>query len=325
MNRRMALRLLALGSTALANPLGAQQSRRMPVVGLLITHPPVNSLVVTLMRDGLRKYGYEDGRNVRLQVRTALGQLDRVPALAKELVLLPVDVIVVVNEIALRAVTEATSSIPIVLVGYITEPVSAGWIESYRRPGGNLTGVFSVDLTLGPKRLEILKETLPSISRVAVLWDPSFGGQELAEIEVAARTLSLEIVPIQVMQAEELVAARETIKQKHANAVLLTWSPAFWMQRDHVALLFREAALPTISNEIMITKAGGLLSYGSDHAYNWERAGYFIDRLLKGANPAEMPIEQASRLKFAVNMTAAKALGITIPQSILLRADEVIR
>jgi len=323
-NRRDAVARVALG---LLWPVfaSAQQSGRIPVIGLLITHPPEDGLVVTLLRDGLRKFGYEDGRNMRLEVRTALGQLSRVSMLAQELVRLPVDVIVVVNEIALRAVKEATNSIPIVLVGYINEPVSAGWIESYRRPGGNLTGVFSIELALGAKRLEILKETLPSISRVAVLWDPAFGGQELAEIEVAARSLSLEVVPIQVSRAEELVIARKTIKQKHANAVLLTWSPAFWMQRDNVALLFREAALPTISNELLITRAGGLLSYGSDHAYNWERAASFIDRLLRGASPAEVPIEQALRLKFAVNLKAAKALGITIPQSIILRADEVIR
>jgi putative ABC transport system substrate-binding protein len=324
MNRRMALRILALSLAAVAARVGAQQSGSIPVVGLLITHPPATGLVVTLLRDGLRKFGYEDGRNVKLEVRTALGHLDHVPALAEELVRLPVDVIVVVNEIALRAVTQATDSIPIVLVGYINEPVSAGWIESYRRPGGNLTGVFSLDLSLGAKRLEILKEILPSISRVAVLWDPAFGGQELADIEAAARSLSLEVVPIQVSRADDLATALKTIKHKHANAVLLTWSPAFWMQRDHVAVMFREAALPTISNEILITKAGGLVSYGSDHAYNWERAAYFIDRLLRGASPAEMPIEQVMRLKFAVNMKAAKALGITIPQSILLRADEVI-
>lgn len=325
MNRRTALRILAWSLAFVASRAGAQQSGRVPVVGLLITHPPVDSLVVTLLRDGLRKYGYEDGRNMKLEVRTAQGQLDRVPELAQELVRLPADVIVVVNEIALRAVTQATSAIPIVLVGYINEPVAGGWIESYRRPGGNLTGVFSIDLTLGAKRLEILKETLPSISRVAVLWDPAFGGQELAEIEIAARSLRIEVVPIQVSSAEQLVTARKTIRQKNAHAVLLTWSPAFWMQRDNVALLFREAELPTISNELLITRAGGLLSYGSDHAYNWERAASFIDRLLQGASPAEMPIEQALRLKFAVNLKAAKALGISIPQSIILRADEVIR
>ena len=325
MNRRTALRILVWSLAALASRAGAQPSGRLPVVGLLITHPPRDSLVVTLLRDGLRKYGYVDGRNVKLEVRTALGQLDRVPGLAQELVRLPADVIVVVNEIALRAVTQATSAIPIVLVGYINEPVAGGWIESYRRPGGNLTGVFSIDLSLGAKRLEILKEALPSISRVAVLWDPAFGGQELSDIQKAAGSLGLQVVAIEVSRADDLEVALEKIKQVRADAVLLTWSPAFWMQRDHVAVLFREAALPTISNELLITMAGGLLSYGSDHAYNWERAAYFIDRLLQGASASELPIEQALRLTFAVNLKAAKALGIIIPQSILLRADQVIR
>lgn len=325
MNRRTALGILAWSLAALASRVGAQPSGRLPVVGLLITHPPVDSLVVTLLRDGLRKYGYEDGRNMKLEVRTAQGQLDRVPGLAQELVRLPADVIVVVNEIALRAVTQATSTIPIVLVGYINEPVAGGWIESYRHPGGNLTGVFSIDLSLGAKRLEILKEALPSISRVAVLWDPAFGAQERSDIENAAPSLGLQVVAIEVSRAGDLAVAFEKIKRARSDAVLLTWSPAFWMLRDHVAVLFREAALPTISNELLITMAGGLLSYGSDHAYNWERAAYFIDRLLRGDGASELPIEQALRLKFAVNLKAAKALGITIPQSILLRADEVIR
>jgi len=314
-------------AAALAYPVvsAAQQSGRMPVIGLLITHPPANGFVVTLLRDGLRKYGYEDGKNVKLVVRTALGDLTRVPALAKELVQFPVNIIVVVNEVALRAVTRATSTIPIILVGYVNEPVSAGWIESYRRPGGNLTGVFAVDLALGAKRLEILKEILPAVSRVAVLWDPAFGGGELAEIENAAGSLELEVVPIEVRHTADLAEALDAVRKADVGAVLLTWSPVFWMARDHLAALFLGAGLPIISSLSVVTRAGGLLSYGSNHDYNWERAAYFIDRLLQGARASELPIEQALRLTFALNIQTAKALGIDIPQSILFRADEVIR
>jgi putative ABC transport system substrate-binding protein len=321
----MAMRIMALSLATIATQAGAKQSDRMPVVGLLITHPPVDDPVVDLFRAGLRECQYEDGKNVRLELRTALGQLDRVPALAEELVRLPVDVIVVVNEVAARAVMRATREIPIVLVGYVNDPVATGLIESYRRPGGNLTGVFTVDLSLGAKRLEILKETLPDVSRIAVLWDPAFGKQELLDIEDAARSLGLELVPIEVRRAEDLLAAFETTGQTQAGAVMLTWTPLFWVHRDRVALIYRDASLPLISATPLSAEAGGLLTYGSDTAYNWVRAAQFVERLLKGAKAAELPIEQAMRIKLTVNLKTADALDISIPQSILLRADKVIR
>jgi putative ABC transport system substrate-binding protein len=324
MRRRTALRILALSLAALAARAGAQQSGRTPVVGLLITHPPVDDLVVDYLREGLHNYGYEDGRNVKLEVRSALGHLERVPALAEELVRLRVDVIVVVNEIAVRAVMQATRTIPIVLVGYINEPVSTGWIESYRRPGGNLTGYFAVDLSLGAKRLEILKETLPGVARVVVLWDPAFGRRELDDIESAARLLGLELIPIEVRNGEDLLIARNVAKREEAGAALLAWSPLFWVLRDHVAPLFRDVGIPVISPCYQNTVSGGLLSYGSDLPYNWGRAAHYVVRILKGARVAEIPVEQAMRIKFAVSTKTAKALGLTIPQSILLRADEVI-
>jgi putative ABC transport system substrate-binding protein len=324
MNRRQALTVLA---SALLWPAvaSAQQAGRVPVVGLLITHPPLDDIVVDYLRAGLRKYGYEDGRNVRLEVRSALGRLERVPALAKELVRLQVDVIVVVNEIAVRAVMQATRTIPIVLVGYINEPVSAGWIESYRRPGGNLTGYFAVDLSLGAKRLEILKEALPGVARVVVLWDPAFGRRELDDIQDASRSLDLDLIPIEVRNGEDLMMARNTAEREKAGAALLAWSPLFWVLRDHVSPLFRDVGIPVISPCYQNTVSGGLLSYGSDLPYNWGRAADFVARLLKGAKAAEMPVEQAMRIKFAVSTKTAKALGLTIPQSILVRADEVIR
>jgi putative ABC transport system substrate-binding protein len=325
MNRRMVLRILAVGLAAVSTRVGAQQSGRLPVIGLLITHPPVDDVVVDMLRAGLREFGYEDGRNCILEVRSALGHLDRVPSLAQELVDHPVDVIAVVNEVAARAVTQATHTIPIVVVGYINEPVSTGWIESYRRPGGNLTGVFAVDLSLGAKRLEMLKEALPELSRVAVLWDPAFGKRELDDIGIAAQSMGLELVPVEVRHAEDLLTTLETIRREKAEAAILTWSPVFWMQRDRVAVIYREAAVPLISAMSVVAEAGGLLSYGSDNAYNWVRAAYFIDRLLSGAKAAEMPVEQAMRIKLTVNLKTADALGITMPRSILLRADEVIR
>ncbi len=325
MNRRMLLRILALGSAAVAARVGAQQPGRVPVVGMLITHPPVTDKVVQGLRIGLRQYGYEDGRSVKLEVRTALGQLDRVPGLAQALVRLPADVIVLVNEPALRAVRQATTTIPIVMVGYTDDPVTRGWIESYRRPGGNVTGIFNVNSALTGKRLEMLKETLPKVSRVAVFWDPAFGQRSLEELRRAAELLRVQLQPIEVVGPEGLDGAFKTAKRDNAGAVMLLWSPVFYLQRARVAGLALEAGLPTISDLDVVTEAGGLLSYGSDSYFPFERAAYFVDRLLKGAKAADLTVEQISKLKLVVNLKTAKALGITIPQSIRIRADEVIR
>jgi putative ABC transport system substrate-binding protein len=324
MKRRTALAALA---TTLVWPAVAlpQVQGRMPVVGLLITHPPVNDLVVDLLRTGLREYGYEERKNIRIEVRSALGKLERVPGLAQELVEVPVDVIVVVNEIAVRAVTQATRTIPIVLVGYTSDPVAMGWVESYRRPGGNLTGVFAVDIALAAKRLEVLKETLPGLARVVMFWDPSFSRRELEETQHAARSLGVELSAIEVRRAEDLITALQAAKQRKAGALILGWSPVFWVSRHQVGALYREAGLPAITAMTHLAEAGVLLSYGSDNVYNWVRAASFVDRLLKGARAAELPVEQASRIKLVVNLKTAKSLGIIIPQSILLRADEVIQ
>jgi putative ABC transport system substrate-binding protein len=305
-------------------PAWAQPPTRVPVVGLLITHPPVTDPVVEALRSSLRQAGYEDGRNIKLEVRTALGQLDRVPGLAEELVHLQVDVIVVANEVALRSVQHATSTIPIVVAGYTADPVAARWIESYRHPGGNITGVFNVNMALGAKRLEMLKETLPHTSRVAVLWD-TFGQPQLEELQAAARALGVQLELIELGGPMQLEAAFKIAKRRKAGAVMMMWSPVFYVHRAQVAALGLEARLPTFTDLNLVVEAGCLLSYGSDSDRNWERVAYFIDRLLKGAKPADLPVEQISKLKLAVNLKTAKALGLTIPESILVRADEVIR
>jgi putative ABC transport system substrate-binding protein len=292
---------------------------------MLITHPPVTDQVVEGLRAGLRQFGYEDGKNIKLEVRSALGQLDRVPALAEELVRLRVDVIVLANEPALHAVTKATSTIPIVMAGYTDDPAAAGWIDSYRRPGGNVTGVFTVNSALISKRLQLLKETLPNVSRVAVLWDPTFGQNQLEEAQRVGPQLGLRLHPIEVRGLQDLPTAFSTAKQLNAGAVLLVWTPLFYVQRARVAALGLEARLPIFADMSNLVEAGALLSYGSLGTASFVRAGYYVDRLLKGAKAAELPVEQMSNIKLLVNLKTAEALGIRIPQSILLRADEVIQ
>jgi putative tryptophan/tyrosine transport system substrate-binding protein len=262
---------LAIGLAITQISAMAQQRARLPVIGMLITHPPVDDLVVEFFRNGLRKYGYEDGKNIKVEVRSALGELDRVPSLAKELVGLPVDVLVVVNEVALRATKEATSKIPIVMVGFIDDPLALGWIDSYHHPGGNITGIYNINADLGAKRLEILKEALPNISRVAVLWD-AFGKRHLDEIQAAGRSLGVRLELIEFRGAARLGAAFQAAKAAKAGAVIMTFSPVLWVNRTKVAALALQAGLPAISDMEALAEAGCLLSYGADAHHNWERA-----------------------------------------------------
>jgi len=323
MNRRSALSALASALIWPAVAMGAQPER-MPVVGLLITHPPLDDIVVDFFRAGMRKYQYEDGRNYKLEVRTALGQLDRVPGLAEELISSPVDILVVVNEVALHAVRQITHTIPIVMIGFIDDPVALGIIESYRRPGGNITGVFNANAALSAKRLEILKETLPSLSRAAVLWD-AFSKRQLDELQSAALALKVRLDLIEIQDAGDLAAAFDSAKAHRAGAVIMNFSPVFWVNRTRIATFALKAGLPTISDMQLLARTGCLIAYGSDGAYNWERGAYFVARLLKGANAAELPVEVLSKLSRVVNLKTANALGIKIPQTILVRADEVIQ
>ena len=318
------LRAFLAGLATMTSIALAQQPARLPVVGLFVTHPPANDAVVEALRKGLREFGYEDGRNFKLEVRTAEGRLDLVPAIADELVRVPADVIVVGNEVALRATREATSTIPIVMIGFNDDPVAMGWINSYRHPGGNVTGTYNVNSALISKRLEILKQTLPDVTRVAVLWD-AFGQRQLEELRRAAGALRVQLQFIELRGPQDLAPAFKTAKRRKAGAVLLIWSPVFYVHQAQVAELGIGAGLPVFTDLDTLARAGGLISYGSDRDYNLARTAYFVDRVLKGAKPGELPVEQISKVKLVVNLKTAKDLGLTIPQPVLLRADEVIR
>jgi putative ABC transport system substrate-binding protein len=319
--------LLAGGAVLLSGGLrkSARARERVPVVGMLITHPPVTDPVVDAVRTGLRAYGYRDGDNIALEVRTALGQLDRVPAIAEELVRLDPDVIVLANEPALRAVTQATRRIPIVMAGYTDDPAAIGWIDNYRRPGGNVTGVFTVNAALIAKRMELLRETLPEVTRVAVFWDPAFGKRQLEELQRLKPAGGLRLQQIAVRSPQQLGEAFDAAKHANAGAVLLIWSPMFYVNASRLGAIALEAKLPIFADINTIVQAGGLLSYGSLGTASFERAAYYIDRLLKGARAGDLPVEQMTNIKLVVNLKTARALGIRVPESVLLRADEVIR
>jgi ABC-type uncharacterized transport system substrate-binding protein len=323
MMRRLLPLALAAAVTGLIASGWAQQPKSVPVVGMLITHASANDPIFENFRVGLREYGYEEGRNIRLEIVTAAGQLDRLPGLAQELIRQNVDVIIAPNEASTRTARQATSTIPIVMVGFANDPVALGFVDSFARPGGNITGLCSLPGELDTKRLELLKETLPGVARVAVFWEDPFGRNSLAEVQRGAQSMDVRLEMIQLRGKQDLEMAFKVAKRRKVGAVLLVWSPTFYVYRDRVALLALRTRLPVVGS--FATENGALMSYGSDPYEPWRRAAYYVDRLLKGAKPSDLPVEQISKFKLMVNLTTAKALGITIPESILLRADEVIR
>jgi putative tryptophan/tyrosine transport system substrate-binding protein len=322
MNRRTALLALA---TAPLWPIIAHADESLPIVGMLITHPPVTDPVVQALREGLTQHGYEHGKNIRFEVRTALGDLDKVPALAAEFVRMKASVVVLANEPALRAVVTASRTIPIVFTGYLEDPIAAGWIKSYRKPGGNVTGAFTANSELVGKRLELIKEVLPRAAKLAVMWHPEFGQRQVEEVQRLSPNFGLQTQVIQVLARDDFKPAFNRAKSAGADAALLVWSPVFYVNRTLAAEEALAVRLPVFSDINKLTDAGTLLSYGSFGNTSFTNAARYVDRILKGAKPGDLAVEQMSNIKLVVNAKTAKALGVSLPKSILARADEVIR
>ena len=318
--------ILAGALTVAASPAAvwAQQSDQVPVVGILMVTAGPNEGPSQGLRKGLRQLGYVEGENIRIEYRSAQGQADRLARLAQELAALKVNVIVAGTEPAARAIQQATGTIPIVAVLSDHDPVASGLVNSLSRPGGNITGVFTLQSELVGKRLELLKEVLPKLSRVAVFWD-IYSQRQFDELQQAARSLGVQIQSIALRDPYDFKAAFRVAKQKKVGALIVLFSPVFYRERAQIAALALEAGLPTMNQEESWVTAGGLISYGPTIADTFGRAAYFVDWLLKGAKPSDLPVEQATGFKLTVNLRTAKALRLSIPESILLRADEVIR
>lgn len=324
MTRTVALLLLVATLGLWSSAGSAQAPKRVSVVGFLTVTAGPSDPVVTSFRDALKQLGYVDGENIRIDHRNADGRIDQLPRLAEELVRLPVDVIAVGAEPALSIVANATTTIPIVIVSVDQDPVVSGLVKSFRRPGGNVTGIVSLQSELAVKRLELLRDTIPGIARVAVFWDP-MNRRGVSDVEAAARSLGLAIRPIEVGAPYDFDVAFRAAKKERAGVVLALFSPGFYIQRVQLAKAALSARVPTMLPGEQQVQAGGLMSYGPSVTDYWGRAAYFVDRVLKGAKPSELPIEQVSRFKLAINLRTAKTLGIAFPESILVRADEVIR
>ena len=329
MTPRIVLLAFALNLAVAATTAWAQQPNKISVVGVLMAIARADDPIVEALRQGLRDLGYVEGRNIKIEFRSALDHPDRLPGLAQELVRLKVDVIFAAAPSAIEAVRLATSTVPIV-IALGGDPVGSGLVASLANPGGNITGLSSMSAELGPKLLQLLKETIPRLSRVAVLWNPDtplapFQTKMVEDLKSAASSLSIELVFVPARTPEELDAAFAAAGRARVQALFVGDNPLFYVQRVTLTKLAAKARLPAIYRTRVFADAGGLMSYGASWLDQARRAAGYVDKILKGAKPGDLPIEQPTQFELVVNLKTAKALGITIPQSILLRADEVIR
>lgn len=318
------LRFLFIFTFAVVTIVAFAQSNKIPVIGVLMIGAGPDDPIFDSMRAGMLDRGYVQNRDYRIEHRTARGQVERLPQLARELLDLKVDVVIVSLEPVVRILKSLTSTVPIVIVSYDHDPVASGFATSLGRPGGNVTGIASRIPDLVGKRLEILKETLPSVTRVAVFWD-ALSRSQLDNLALAARALRLELEPIELVGDYDIDAAYALAEQRKCGAAFMLLSPRFFVRRMEFEPLALKHKLPTAHYDETVVKQGGLMSYGPSNADLFKRSAYFIDRIFKGTLPKNLPIEREERLKFVVNQKTAKALGIKIPESIILRADEVIR
>jgi len=304
----------------------AQQPTAPRRIGVLLVALSPESKEVQAFRQGLRDAGYAEGRDVVIEWRPAYGDYARIPGLVADLVQRKVDVIVVSSTVAAQAVKSATSTIPIVM-STVGDPVGSGLVASLARPGGNVTGLSQLLAELTAKRLQLLKEAIPWLARVAVLWNPNtpYHPKFIEDLKAAAPSLSIDLKFVSARTPEEFGPAFSAINRTHAKALYLPDSPLFAAHRTTLLKLASKARLPAIHSERRWVDEGALMSYGATYADQLRRAAGYVDKILKGAKPSDLPIEEPTRLELVVNLKTAKALGITIPQSILLRADEVIR
>ena len=313
---------------AVPHAAGAQPAGKVYRIGILgdKASDPNETRLWQAFRAGLRERGWNEGVNILIESRWVEGNAARLAELAADLVRLKLDVIATRGSFFTGALKEATSSIPIVVVGH-ADPVGTGHVASLARPGGNITGQAVLQTELGPKGLELLHSVVPAAARIAVLWHPGTPSAipGLKALEEPARLLRLQLQPVGARTAGELEGAFSTMARDGAQAVLVLGTPPFITARQRLAELAIAHRLPTMFQGRPYVEAGGLMSYFPDHEDLWRRAAVYVDKILRGAKPADLPVEQATKLELVINLKTAKALGLTIPQSVLLRADEVIQ
>jgi putative ABC transport system substrate-binding protein len=331
MSKTIAVFLLTTVMLATVSVTEAQQQAKVPKIGWLGIRPAPGSggrvgSGAELFRRELRKLGYIEGKNLTFEYRSVENKLDRLPAVVDELVRLKVDVLVTSTTAAVLAAKNATGTIPIVYLGS-ADPVAAGLIDSLARPGGNISGFTSIGMVLAGKRLELLKETIPKLSHLAVLWDPGDPGSTLQwkESQLTARELGLQLHSMEVSSADKYEGKfKEAIKARSA-ALAVTEHALAVFNRKQIEDLATKNRLPAIYSRGDLVDKGGLMSYGPDRAEPYKRVASMVDKILKGTKPADLPVEQPRKFELVINLKTAKQIGVTIPQSVLFRADKVIK
>jgi putative tryptophan/tyrosine transport system substrate-binding protein len=315
--------LFALGMSA-----QAQQPAKLPRIGYLSgSSPATDATRIEAFRQGLRELGYVEGKNIVIEWRYAEGKLDRLAALATELVNLKVDIIVTGGSGSTRPANEATSTIPIVMT-QDPDPVGNGFVSSLARPGGNITGLSTLRPEISGKQLEILKETIPKLARVAVLGTSTSAANAEArrEVELVAGALKIQLQYLDVRGAKDIEATFAAATKERADAVLVLGGPVLASQRSQIADAALKSKLPAIYwRSDIVTETGGLMAYGVNLTDLDRRTATYVDKILKGAKPADLPVEQPMKFEFVINLKTAKQIGLTIPPNVLARADKVIR
>jgi len=328
MNRKITAFTLCAMLLALCASAAAQQSTKIPRIGFLSASSlSANAARTEAFRQGLRELGYVEGKNIVIDWRSAEEKLDRLPALAADLVRLKVDIIVTGGSSPTRAAKEATTTIPIVMA-QDGHPVGNGFVASLARPGGNITGLSALAPELNGKRLELLREMVPRLSRVAVFGTSTQPGnaQSLKEVELAAKAFGVKLQYLDVLSSKEITMAFRAATKGRADAVLMLLpGRVATSQRPQVVELAVKHMLPAIYNTAEWAEAGGLITYGTSITDLDRRAATYVDKILKGAKPADLPVEQPTKLELIINLKAAKQIGLTIPPNVLVRADKVIK
>ena len=313
---------------ALCLPAAAQQTKKIPLIGYLSPSDADGSRAsVEPFRQGMRELGYIEGKNILVEYRYAEGKLDRIPSLVGELVQLKPDVLVVISLSSIRAAKQTTRTIPIIIMS-TQDPVASGIIDSLAHPGGNITGLTRLTRELSGKRLELLKEAVPPLSRVAILWDANASGPAIAfkEYETAVRALKIRLQSLEVRDPNpDFEGAFQAAAKERANALIAITDPVLSRYRKRIADLAISNRLPSMYERIDWVKAGGLISYSANDADSFRRAANYVDKILKGVKPADLPVEQPTKFEFVINLRTAKQIGLTIPPNVLARADKVIR
>jgi putative tryptophan/tyrosine transport system substrate-binding protein len=328
--RKTILRV-ALGAMALAlcSSAEAQESGKIPRIGYVrvVGVPSIPGPNVEAFRQGLNSLGYVEGKNIQIEFRYAEGKPDRIPSLVTQLVQLKVDVLISGDDPTIRVAKQATKTIPIVMV-INQDPVATGLVDSLARPGGNITGISRLTRELSGKRLELLTEVVPGMARVGILWDSSSEGSKISfkEYQAAARALKIQLQSLGVRGPDpDLDGAFQSAAKGRASALVAVGGALLNGRRKQIANYAIKHRLPSMYDSSLWIEAGGLISYSTNDAESYRRAAWIVDKILKGAKPADIPVEQPTKFELIINLKTAKALNLTIPQSVLFRADKVIK